>query len=347
MTCRHASIGQGQNAGTLAVSPGAALRRRRLLATLAASAWADRATAQASAYPARPVRIIVPGAAGSGQDVVARVVGQHLAGLWGQAVIVENRQGAAGVIGTEAVVKAPPDGYTLGIVNVSALAISPVMIPNVSYDPMHSFEFLGLAVTNDAALAVRAASPFRSVEDVVTAATARPQQLTWASAGSGTATQMAGELFAQTARIRLIHVPYRGSPPAITDLLGGQVDMTFNTINALLPGIRTGSIRALATTGRTRDPLLPEVPTFAETGYPGYEASGWIGFAAPLGVPVDIVAKLGADIRRVTASEAFERTIEQAGMRPRSSSPAEFRDYVREEIGRWGDVVRRSAATLD
>lgn len=323
------------------------LQRRSLLAALATTTWAGCAKAQSPAYPTRPVRVIVPGAAGSGQDVVARIVGQHLTGLWGQAVVIDNRQGAAGVIGTEAIAKAPPDGYTLGIVNVSSLAISPVMVPNVSYDPVNSFAFLGLAVTNDAALAVRAASPFRSVEDVVKAATARPQQLTWASAGSGTATQMAGELFAQTARVRMIHVPYRGSPPAITDLLGGQVDMTFNTINALLPGIQNGSIRALATTGQTRDPLLPDVPTFAETGYPGYEASGWIGFAAPLDTPAEIVAKLTADIRRVTTSESFRRTVEQAGMRPRSSTAAEFRDYVRGEIARWGDVVRRSAATLD
>ena len=299
------------------------------------------------AWPTRPVRMIVPAAAGAGMDILGRAVAQGLSEAWGQPVVVENRFGAGGTIGTEALAKAPRDGYTMGVVNSSSLAIAPAIIPDVQYNPLTSFAPLGLGASNDCALAVRADSRFRSVADVVAAARARPGALNWASAGSGSSTHMAGELFRLVAEVDITHVPYRGSPQAITDLLGGQVELTFNTINALLPGIRAGTIRALATTGQGRDPLLPDVPTFAEVGYPAYEASGWLGFAMPAGTPPEVLAIAAEAIRRITESPRFRDIMTNAGMRPRSLSAPEFAAFLPVEIARWTDVVKRSGARPD
>jgi tripartite-type tricarboxylate transporter receptor subunit TctC len=321
-----------------------ALSRRSLLVGAAAIALPARAQ---ESFPSRPVRMIVSVAPGAGLDIVSRVVAQRLQDILGQPVVVENRFGAGGTIGTEMIAKAAPDGYTIGAVNSSALAIAPALLPNVPYDPVASFTPLGLAASNDVALAVRTASPFRTVADMVAAAKARPGQLTWASAGSGTSTQMAGELFRQVAGVDIVHVPYRGSPPAVTDTLAGQVDMTFNTINALLPAIRDGRLRALATTGQSRDPLLPDAPTFAELGFTGYEASGWLGFAGPAGLPPDVTRRLSESIRQVTQSEGFQQAMMNAGMRPRSSTAEEFRVYIASEIGRWRDIARRAGARME
>jgi tripartite-type tricarboxylate transporter receptor subunit TctC len=327
---------------------GVALRltRRGTALALFGVALPHAAAAQPS-WPLRPVRMIVPAAAGAGMDILGRAVAQALSEAWGQAVVVENRFGAGGTLGTDALAKAPRDGYTMGVVNSSSLAIAPAIIPDVPYNPLTSFVPLGLGASNDCALAVRADSRFRSVADVVAAARARPGTLNWASAGSGSSTHMAGELFRLVAGVDIVHVPYRGSPQAITDLLGGTVDMTFNTINALLPGIRAGTIRALATTGQGRDPLLPDVPAFAEVGYPAYEASGWLGFAMPAGTPAEVVEIAAAAIRRVTQSARFREQMVAAGMRPVSLSAAEFAAFLPVEIARWTDVVKRSGARAD
>ncbi|MFC0407088.1 tripartite tricarboxylate transporter substrate binding protein [Roseomonas elaeocarpi] len=293
------------------------------------------------------MRLIVPAAPGAGQDILGRILAQKLELLWQQPVVVENRAGAGGTLGTDLIAKAPKDGYTLGVVNSSSLAISPVLMPNVAYDPLKDFAPLGLGASNDCALAVKFDSPFRSVADVVAAAKAQPGMLTWASAGSGSSTHMAGELFRMTAGVDIVHVPYRGSPAAITDTLGGQVNMTFNTINAVLPSVMSGQMRALATTGQTRDPLLPDVPSFAEAGYPAYEASGWLGFVAPAGTPPEIVRSVSRAIQQITESEAFRKAIITAGMRPQSSSAQAFGDFMQVEIARWATVVRKSGAKLD
>jgi tripartite-type tricarboxylate transporter receptor subunit TctC len=326
-------------------SPG--LGRRAWLGLGAGVLLARPALAQPQRYPNRAVRMIVPAAPGAGMDVLGRAVAQQLSELWGVPVVVENRNGAGGTIGTDVLAKAARDGYTMGVVNSSSMAISPALMPNLPYDPLTAFALLGLGASNDCALGVRADSPFRSVADVVAAAKEQPGRLTWASAGSGSSTHMAGELFRLVAEVDIVHVPYRGSPPAITDMLGGQVDMTFNTINALMSGVRNNQIRALATTGKGRDPLLPDVPTFAEVGYPAYEASGWLGFAMPAGTPPGIVAAASEAIRQVTQSARFQETMTTAGMRPRSSTAAEFASTLPAEIGRWTDVVHRSGAKLD
>jgi tripartite-type tricarboxylate transporter receptor subunit TctC len=335
---------------SLKAYPGS-LHRRSALAILGTLAVPRTGVAQGSpdaqAYPSRAVRLIVPAAPGAGQDILGRILAQKLEILWRQPVVVENRAGAGGTLGTDLIAKAQKDGYTLGVVNSSSLAISPALMPNVAYDPLRDFAPLGLGASNDCALAVKDSAPFRSVADIVAAAKAQPGMLTWASAGSGSSTHMAGELFRMVADVDIVHVPYRGSPAAITDTLGGQVNMTFNTINAVLPSITAGQMRALATTGQTRDPLLPEVPCFAEVGYPAYEASGWLGFVAPAGTPSDILRKASLAVQQVTESDAFQKAIITAGMRPQSSTAQAFQDFLQVEIDRWAAVVRKSGAKLD
>ncbi len=344
---RRVSMLPSPKAGAVAMPPAPPRRAVLLAAGLMAAPWTARAQAPTAQYPTRPVRMIIPGAAGSGMDVMGRIMAQGLSDLWGQPVVVENRVGAGGTIGNDLLAKAPRDGYTIGVVNSSSLAIAPAIMPDVPYDPLTAFAPLGLGAANDCALAVRTASPFHSVADVVAAARAQPGRLNWASAGSGSSTHMAGELFRLTAEVDIVHVPYRGSPPAITDLLGGQVDMTFNTINALVGGVRQGQIRALATTGRGRDPALPDVPSFAEVGYPAYEASGWLGFAAPAGTPRETVAAIAAAISRVCQQPGYREVISNAGMRPQALGAVEFTAFLPVEINRWRDVARRSGARLD
>jgi tripartite-type tricarboxylate transporter receptor subunit TctC len=305
------------------------------------------ARAQPQPWPSRPIRIIVPFPPGAGTDLLARAYAQRLSEVWGQPVVVENRAGAAGLIGTEAAARAAPDGYTILMANASVLAIAPAIRTSLPYDPLTSFDPVALVGANDAALVVRTASPFRSVEDVLAAARARPGELSYSSAGTGTSTHMAAEYMKQVAGVDIIHVPYRGSPQALTDMLGGQVDMNFNTVNAVVAAVRNGQARALATTGRTRDPLLADVPTFAEVGFTGYEASGWLGFVVPAGTPPEIVTRMSEGIRQVAGEAGFAERIAGAGMRPLNSSPAEFRAILAPEIARWTDVARRAGVTAE
>ncbi|SFK71284.1 Tripartite-type tricarboxylate transporter, receptor component TctC [Falsiroseomonas stagni DSM 19981] len=316
------------------------LARRLVLLSMVAAP--SLALAQAQPWPTRAVRIIVPFPAGAGTDTLARAYAQRLSELWGQPVVVENRAGAAGIIGTEAAFRAPRDGYTILMANSSVLAIGPAINPTLPYDPVGGFDPVALVGSNDNALVVRAQSPFQTVADVVAAARARPGVLTYATPGTGTSGHMAGEFFKQLAGIDITHVPYRGSPQALTDTLGGQVDMTMTTLNSIVAAVRNGQARALATTGRTRDPLLPEVATFAELGFAGYEASGWLGFVVPAGTPAEITRKIAADIRRIYDDATFTARIASQGMRPIISTPEEFRAILAPELARWREVAQRA-----
>ncbi len=323
-------------------------RRDLLVGSCLSAAMPNLALAQSTLmvggqpWPNRPVRIIVPFPAGAGTDVLARAYGQKLSEAWGQAVVIENRAGAAGVIGTEAAFRAPKDGYTILMANSSVLAIGPAINPVLPYDPVNGFDMVALVGSNDNALTVRTASPHRSVADVIAAARARPGEMTYASPGSGTSGHMAAEFFKQMAGIDLIHVPYRGTPQALTDVLGGQVDMSMLTINAVVAAVRNNQARALAVTGRTRDPLLPEVPTLAEVGFPAYEASGWLGFVVPAGTPREITGFIAQTTRRIAADTAFTDRIAAAGIRPIISTQEEFRAILAPELARWQDVARRA-----
>ncbi|MBU8539897.1 Bug family tripartite tricarboxylate transporter substrate binding protein [Falsiroseomonas tokyonensis] len=305
------------------------------------------AFAQTPAWPSRAIRIIVPYPPGAGTDLLARAYGQKLTELLGQPVVIENRAGASGMIGTEAAARSPADGYTILMANSSVLAINPAIRANLPYDPVGGFDPVALVGANDAALVVRTASPFRSVAEVIAAAKARPGQLSYSSAGTGTSTHMAAEFFKQMAGVDILHVPYRGSPQAVTDMLGGQVDMTFNTVNSVMTPVRDGAARALATTGATRDPLLPDVPTFAEVGLTGYRASGWLGFVVPAGTPPGIIGELASAIAQIAAQPGFAERIAAIGIKPTISTPAEFRAIIAPEIARWTEVARLAGVQVE
>ncbi len=316
--------------------------KRRTLLMAGGLATAVPALAQPAPWPSRAVRIIVPFPPGAGTDLLARAYAQRLSETWGQPVVIENRAGAAGIIGTEAAFRAPKDGYTVLMANSSVLAIGPAINPALPYDPVNGFDPVALVGSNDNGLVVRTASPFRGVADVVAAAKARPGELTYATPGSGTSGHMAGEFFKQLAGIDMTHVPYRGSPQALTDTLGGQVDMAMTTLNSVMTAVRNGQARVLATTGATRDPILPGVPTLAEVGFPGYEASGWLGFVVPAGTPPEIIARMSESIQRIAADTAFTDRITAAGMRPIISTPEAFRAILAPELARWRDVAQRA-----
>ncbi len=316
--------------------------KRRTLLMAGGLATAVPALAQTAPWPSRAVRIIVPFPPGAGTDLLARAYAQRLSETWGQPVVIENRAGAAGIIGTEAAFRAPKDGYTVLMANSSVLAIGPAINPALPYDPVNGFDPVALVGSNDNGLVVRTASPFRGVADVVAAAKARPGELTYATPGSGTSGHMAGEFFKQMAGIDMTHVPYRGSPQALTDTLGGQVDMAMTTLNSVMTAVRNGQARVLATTGATRDPILPGVPTLAEVGFPGYEASGWLGFVVPAGTPPEIIARMSESIQRIAADTAFTDRITAAGMRPITSTPEAFRAILAPELARWRDVAQRA-----
>jgi tripartite-type tricarboxylate transporter receptor subunit TctC len=327
------------------------LPRRGLLALAALApglAMAPRfAAAQAADWPSRTIRIIVPFPPGAGTDLLARAYAQRLTELLGQPVVIENRAGASGIIGTEAAARSPADGYTILMANSSVLAINPAIRASLPYDPVGSFDPVALVGANDSALVVRSASPFRSVADLLAAAKARPGTLSYSSAGTGTSTHMAAEFFKQMAGVDILHVPYRGSPQAVTDMLGGQVDMTFNTVNSVMTPVRDGAARALATTGTTRDPLLPDVPTFAEVGLTGYSASGWLGFVVPSGTPPAIITRLASAIAQIAAMPGFTERIASIGMKPTISTPAEFRAIIAPEIARWTEVARLAGVQVE
>ncbi|MDP3416308.1 tripartite tricarboxylate transporter substrate binding protein [Falsiroseomonas sp.] len=321
------------------------LLRRGLLA-LAASI-PGLAVAQRARWPNRPLRLIVPFQPGAAPDLLARAYAPRLAELLGQPVLIENRAGASGLVGTEVAARAPADGYTLLLANASVLAISPAIRTNLPYDPIGSFDPVALVGTDDSALVVRADSPFRRATDVLAAAKAWPDGLSYSSGGIGSSTHMAAEFLQQMVGVDLLHVPYRGSPQALAGMLTGQVDMTFTTMNAAMAAVRGRAARALATTGATRDPLLPDVPTFAELGFPAYEASGWLGFVVPAGTPPDIVGELAGAIRQVAAQPGTARRVASLGIKPILSTPAAFRAILPPEIARWSEVARQAGVQLE
>ncbi|MGK7862011.1 Bug family tripartite tricarboxylate transporter substrate binding protein [Falsiroseomonas sp. E2-1-a4] len=321
------------------------LPRRSLLA-LAAS-FPCLAVAQTARWPNRPLRLIVPFQPGAGPDLLARAYAPLLAELLGQPVMIENRAGASGLIGAEVAARAPADGYTLLLADAFVLTINPAIRANLPYDPIGSFDPVALVGADDSALVVRADSPFRRAADVLAAAKAWPGGLSYSSAGIGSSTHMAAEFLEQMAGVDLLHVPYRGSPQALAGMLTGQVDMTFTTMNAAMTAVRSRAARPLATTGATRDPALPEVPTFAELGFPTYQASGWLGFVVPAGTPSDIVGELAGAIAQVAAQPGLARRVASLGMKPIQSTPAAFRAILPPEIARWSEVARQAGVQLE
>lgn len=312
---------------------------KRLMSVFAAFALAAATTAGAETWPSKPVRMIVPFPAGGATDVVARLLSQKLAEVWGQSVVVENRSGAGGNIGGDAAAHAPADGYTLFMTSGSIVTANPYMYKSMSFDPAKDL----VAVTNVASgpqvIVVNTDSPFKSLRELVAYAKANPGKLTFGSAGVGTQTHLASENFAYTAGIDMTHVPYKGESYAMTDVMGGQIQLATVNLSAAIGFIKSGRLRALAVTSRERSPQLPDVPAAAET-LPGFENAGWFGLMVPTGTPHEIVDKVYRDSKAILVSEDFRAKLALQGMVPVANSPAEFAAAIREESERWAKVIR-------
>ena len=304
------------------------------------------ATALAQPYPSKPVRIIVNFPAGGVADVYARIIGAKVQEAWGQPVVIENRTGAGGNIGAEAVAKSPPDGYTLNMSAIGPHAVNVSLFAKLPYDPVRDFAAVALVLEAEGLLVVHPSVPANSVAELITYARANPGKLTFASAGTGTASHLAGELFKTMAKVDMTHVPYKGNVPAITDLLAGQTSLLFATMPTVLPHARTGKLRALATIGAERSRAAAELPTVAET-LPGFEVNNWIGLFAPAGTPAPIVQRWNAEVLRIMQLAEIQARLPVEGARFAPNSPEQFAQFVKSEIAKWASVVKASGARVD
>ncbi|MGH8661200.1 MAG: tripartite tricarboxylate transporter substrate binding protein, partial [Burkholderiales bacterium] len=297
------------------------------------------ALAQGQGYPTKSIRLIVPYAPGGIVDYVARLLGQRLSEAFGQSVVVDNRPGAGGVIGIETTARASGDGYTLVIMD-PAIVINPSLLPKVPYDIHKDLTAVTILSNSPLVLTIHAKVPATSVAELVNLAKSQPGKLAFASAGVGTTPHMAGELFKARIQQDIVHVPYKGSGPAMTDLIGGQVQMTFSSITAALPFIKDGRLRGLATTGARRVATLSNVPTMIESGFPGFEVNLWLGLFVPSGTPKNVVAALNAEVRKALQNPGVAGGFEKVGAEPLGNTPPEARAYVKNEFDKWAKVVK-------
>ncbi|MDF3836860.1 tripartite tricarboxylate transporter substrate binding protein [Cupriavidus basilensis] len=312
------------------------------LATFSAGALAQ------DKWPSRPITWVVPFAAGGSTDIVARTIGQEISKALGQPVVVENRPGAAGAVGAGYVARARPDGYTLFGGTISTHAINPSLYKNLSYDPVKDFEPVCLIAYVPNVLMVDAKLPVNNVQELIAYARKQPGRLSFASSGAGTSTHLAGELFAETIKVPMTHVPYKGSPQAIQDVAAGLVPFLFDQLTAGDAMIKAGKLRALAVTSPRRSTLAPNVPTMAEAGVPGFEMVSWQALYAPRGTPREVVQRLNAEVVRALKLPAVQqRMTQQLGMEVVGSSPAELAAFMGKEIPRWAELVKKSGATAN
>jgi tripartite-type tricarboxylate transporter receptor subunit TctC len=317
------------------------MKVRCAAAMLAASlALPCEALAQAAAsFPSKPITIIVPASPGGAIDITARLIGQKLGDAWGKPVVIENRAGATGTIGTEAIAKAPPDGHMLVLV-ASSHAINPSMFKKLPYDTLASFEPVILTHVVPLMLVVTNSLAPKTVPELIRYGKAHPGELTFASSGPGGAPHMSGELFRSMAGIDMLHVPYKGSTAAHADLLSGRTSLMFDTVAAINPHVKAGSVRALAVTTAKRSSAAPDVPTMSEAGLKGYETSTWGGVLAPAGTPRDVVAKLNAEMNKALASPDVRQKMLGAGIEPAGGTPQQFTEFLQSEIVKWGAVAK-------
>jgi putative tricarboxylic transport membrane protein len=291
-------------------------------------------------YPAKPIRFVVPFAAGGGGDIIIRAVAQKLTERLGVSVVVDNRGGAGGTVGTELVARSAPDGYTLVMANVAPMAINVTVYRNLPYDPVKDMTPITLLASFPNLLVVHPSVPATSVKALIALARTHPGRLTYASAGSGSTTHLAAEFFRSQAHIDLVHVPYKGGGQALIDLLAGQVTMYFGSMPASLPHAKSGRLRALAVTSLARSTAAPDIPTVAESGFPGFEAVTWIGAAAPAGVPPAIVSRLNIELVHIMQLPDMRERLLAQGAEPQFDTPEQFAGYIKSEIGKWAKVVR-------
>jgi tripartite-type tricarboxylate transporter receptor subunit TctC len=304
-------------------------------------------TAFAQAFPSKPVRLIVPFPPGGAVEFYARTVQSRLAETLGQPVLIENRAGAGGMIGTDLVAKSPPDGYTLVVGNIAALAMNVGLYAKMPYDPVKDLTPIMRTVAVDYAMVVHPSVPAGTVGELVAYAKANPGKLSYGSAGAGSAPHLSMELFKQRAGIDLVHIPFKGGGPMVTDLLGGQIQVVIADQANLMPHVKAGRLRALAVGTLVRSAVYPEIPTIAESGYPGFEARAWQGIAGPAGMPPDVVKQLQAAIAKVMAIPDVRARLVEGGLDPIVSSPEEFGEFIRTEIAKWSKVAKDVGARVD
>ena len=305
-----------------------------------------QAQAQASDYPARAVKIIVPFAPGGSADVFGRFIAQRLQESMGQSFVIDNRPGGGSVIGTDAVAKAAPDGYTL-LVMSNTHTVNESLIPSKPFVLLRDFAPIGPINYSDLVLVTRPGLPVQTLQDLIKTAKAKPGGMSYASSGPGTPYHMAGELLKAMAGISIVHIPYRGSAGARTDVLGGQLEMMFDAIPTMSEHIKAGKVKALATTGKARSAVLPDVPTANEAGVPGYEATLWLGLMAPKGTPVAVINKLNAELAKITANPEVRRTWAAQGTTAMTMGVDEFTRYTADDITKWARVVKISGAKAE
>lgn len=311
-----------------------------VLLSVLSAAWAASAIAQT--FPEKPIRMIVPYPAGGPTDILGRLIAQELSKSLGQNVMTENRPGGSGALGAAYAAKAAPDGYTLYLGGVSSLVVAPLMQSRLPYDAFRDFQPVTQTTISPLLLMVHPSVPARSVKEFIAFAKARPGELSFATSGPSGTGVLAGELFKSATGIQLTHVPYRGAPPALNDLMGGHVPSMFGTMLAAVPHVRQGKIRALAVTGPRRSVALPDVPNFAESGLPNYEASAWNGIAVPAGTPRPIVDRLSSEIAKVVKLASVLDRLVNDGPIPVGSSPDEFQAFIKAEHNKWGKVIREA-----
>ncbi len=303
-------------------------------------------SAQTPTYPDRPIRIVVPFPVGGIADTFGREIGKKLTESWGQPVVIDNRTGAGGNIGAEIVAKAPPDGYTLVIGNIGTHAVNVSLLPAMPYDTIKDFTPIVHVMDAEGLLVVNPSVAATTVPELIALARAQPGKLSYASAGVGTTSHLAGELFKSMTKVDIVHIPYKGNVPAITDLLGGQTAMIFATMPTVLPHVRAGKLRAIAVLGTARSPALPDVPTVAES-VPGFEVSNWIGLFGPAGMSPAIVARLNAEVQKIMRSPEIEKRLETEGAKFVPMSPEQFAAFQKAEMAKWAKTIKDANIKVD
>ena len=318
---------------------------KTLIATLlAASIPPALAAESADKYPSKPIRLVVPFTPGGSTAILARVIGQKLTEAWGKQVVIDNRPGAGGNIGVDLVAKSPADGYTLVMGHIGTFGVNPTLYPKLPYDPIKDFQPITLVALVPNMLSVNPGVPAKSVKELVALAKAKPGTINFGSGGNGSAAHLAGEYFKLMTKTDITHIPYRGTSPAVTDLIAGQIQMIITGVPPTLQFVKAGKLRALGVATAKRLPLLPDLPTIAEAGVPGYEATQWYGVLAPARTPQPIVAKLNAEMARAIKGPDVREKLAADAAEPVGNSPEEFGAFIKKEIARWAPVVKASGA---
>lgn len=310
--------------------------------------FASGALAQSDAqYPVKPIRMIVPSAPGSGPDIMARAIGQKLSESFGQSIVIDDKPGAGGIIGSETAAKAAPDGYTLIMSNAGSHAVNASLYAKLPYDPVKDFAPVTLVAMAPNILIVHPTLPVRSVRELIALAKVKPGELTFGSGGNGSTAHLSGEMFKTMAGINIVHVPFKGSPAAVIGVISGQIAMAFPNIPPALPHVRSGKLKALAVTTAKRSAAVPELPTVAESGLPGYEATAWFGVLAPAATPPQIIASLNAAIVKIVRTRDMQERLMTEGSEAVGNTPEQFGQIIRTDIAKWAKVVKASGARPD